>query len=49
MKDNNFDTVDMMISRSSTLPYDSDQMQKMAELVEKAKRTLSCRIRDSTQ
>ena len=39
MKDNNFDTIDVMTSRSSTLPYDNDQMQKMIELVQKAKGT----------
>ena len=39
MKDNNFDTVDVMTSRTSTSPYDNDEMQKMIELVEKAKRT----------
>jgi len=33
------DTLDVMTSRSSTLPYDDDQMQKMIVLVQKAKGT----------
>ena len=39
MKDNNFHTVDVMTSETSTFPYQNDEMQKMIELVEKAKRT----------
>ena len=33
------EALDVMTSRSSTLPYDDDKMQKMIELVQKAKRT----------
>ena len=33
------EALDVMTSRSSTLPYDDDKMQKMIELVLKAKRT----------
>ena len=39
MKDNNLDTIDVMTSRTSTFPYDNDQMQRMIELVQRAKRT----------
>jgi len=38
MKDTNFDTVDVMTSKASTSPFDIDQMQKMIEFVQKAKR-----------
>jgi len=39
MRENKFDTTDVMTSRTSTSPYDNDQMQKMIELVKEAKRT----------
>jgi len=39
MEQTNVDTLDVMTSRSSTLPYDDDQMQKMIKLVQKAKGT----------
>ena len=37
MKDDKFDAIDVMTSRTSTSPYDNDQMQKMIEIVHKAK------------
>jgi len=39
MKKANREALDVMTSKSSTLPYDDDKMQKMIELVHKAKRT----------
>ena len=32
------EALDVMTSKSSTIPYDDDKMQKMIELVQKAKR-----------
>jgi hypothetical protein len=34
----NREALDVMTSKSSTLPYDDDKMQKMIDLVQKAKR-----------
>ena len=36
-KNSDMDCLDMMTSKTSTLPYDDDKMQKMITLVEKAK------------
>ena len=38
----NIDTIDTITSKSSTLPYDDDTMQKMIELVRNAKSTPVC-------
>jgi hypothetical protein len=37
MNDSDINCIDMLTSRTSTLPYDDDKMQKMISLVEKAK------------
>jgi hypothetical protein len=37
MNDSDISCIDMLTSRTSTLPYDDDKMQKMISLVEKAK------------
>ena len=41
-KDANTDAVDVITSKSSTLPYDDDTMRKMIRLVQAAKGTLVC-------
>ena len=40
------DTIDVMTSKLSTLPYNDDKMQKMIGLVQNAKRRCPRRIRD---
>ena len=37
IKDSDMDCLDIMASKTSTIPYDDDKMQKMITLVEKAK------------
>ena len=39
MKEADLEALDVITSKSSTLPYDDDKMQKMIELVQRAKRT----------
>ena len=39
MKEADPEALDVITSKSSTLPYDDDKMQKMIELVQRAKRT----------
>ena len=36
------DALDVLTSKSSTLPYDDETMQKMIKLVQKAKSTSVC-------
>jgi hypothetical protein len=38
-KEANIDTVDVLTSKSSTLPYDNDEMRRMIQLVQGAKGT----------
>ena len=41
-RDTNIDTVDVITSKSSTLPYDDDTMRRMIRLVQAAKGTRMC-------
>jgi hypothetical protein len=38
----NIDTVDVITSKLSTLPYDEDEMRRMIQLVQGAKSTTVC-------
>jgi hypothetical protein len=41
-KEANIDTIDVITSKSSTLPYDKDEMRGMIQLVQAAKSTPLC-------
>ena len=38
-KEANIDTIDVLTSKSSTLPYDGDTMRRMVRIVQEAKST----------
>ena len=46
-KEANIDAIDVLTSKSSTLPYDGDTMRRLVRLVQEAKSTLMyCKEKD---